>query len=191
MAPHEAALFWSSYIAWIGSEIWIFSRDRRAASGDAADRGSRRFLVVCYAVGLTAGFLWARRIPFGRIGLAPQATIGAGIAMMWAGIALRIWAVRTLGRFFRTSVMVLDDHRLVDTGPYRRLRNPSYTGSLITLAGIGIALGNWLSLALILACIIPGYAWRIHIEDAALRRRFGANYEAYRRGRWALIPPIW
>jgi protein-S-isoprenylcysteine O-methyltransferase len=185
----ETIAFWFSYFVWIGAEIWIFSRDRRAASGDAADRGSRRLLLVLYAIGLTAAFAWART-GFGGMGGRPAAT-ALGLVLMWAGMALRLWAVITLGRFFRTSVMVLDDHRLITTGPYRRLRNPSYTGALTTAAGVGAALGNWVSLALLLGSLIAGYAWRIRVEDAALRGRFGAEYEAYRRSRWALVPAVW
>jgi protein-S-isoprenylcysteine O-methyltransferase Ste14 len=104
--------------------------------------------------------------------------------LIWTGIALRLWAVRTLGRFFRVTVTVQDDHRLVDSGPYARLRNPSYTGSLITMAGVGLSIGNWLSLAAMALIPIFGFGWRIRVEEASLAARFGADYEAYRGRRW-------
>ena len=96
--------------------------------------------------------------------------------------------MRTLGRFFRVTVTVQDDHRLVDTGPYTKLRNPSYTGAMITMAGVGIAMGHWLSLAAMILFPLLGFAWRIRVEEASLAARFGADYDAYRRSRWALIP---
>jgi protein-S-isoprenylcysteine O-methyltransferase len=190
-APAWQALFWTAYLAWLGMELWILSRDRRAASGEAGDRGSLRFLVVMFGIGLWGAFTIAYRLAWGRISAPPALLVPLAVAVMLGGMAFRAWAVVTLGRFFRTSVMVLDDHRLVDSGPYRRLRNPSYTGGVVTLAGIGLALGSWPGLAWLLFWTLLGYARRIAVEDAALRRRFGADYEAFRKGRWALIPPIW
>jgi protein-S-isoprenylcysteine O-methyltransferase len=113
------------------------------------------------------------------------------MAMMWIGMALRLWAVLTLGRHFRTAVRILDDHKLVTRGPYRVLRHPSYTGDLLTVSGIGLAMGNWLSLAVIFGCVFLAYALRILIEEAALRARFGDEFKAYRKRTWAVIPPVW
>lgn len=126
-----------------------------------------------------------------QIDAPPHWLAGAGIVLIWGGIALRLWAVRTLGRFFRVTVTVQDDHRLVDPGPYRRLRNPSYTGALITMAGVGLAIGNWLSLAAMALIPMLGFGWRIRVEEASLAARFGADYESYRGRRWALIPFVW
>ena len=44
------------------------------------------------------------------------------------GVALRWYSVIYLGRFFTANVAILKDHQLVDTGPYRFVRHPSYTG---------------------------------------------------------------
>jgi protein-S-isoprenylcysteine O-methyltransferase Ste14 len=189
--PAWQALFWSVYAAWLGSEAWILSRDRRPATGDPADRGSRRLLVAMYAIGLVGGFGFANRLEGWRIGGDPRLVFGIGLALMFAGMAFRLWAVLTLGRFFRTAVQVLDDHRLVGEGPYARLRHPSYTGALVTLAGIGVALGNWLGLAWILGFGLIGFGRRIEVEDAALKARFGPAYDDYARGRRALVPFVW
>jgi protein-S-isoprenylcysteine O-methyltransferase len=190
-SPVWSALFWVSYAAWIGSEIWILSRDRRAASGASEDRGSRRLLILLFIVGLSSAFMWGIRRRLGQIEAPVDLLMVVSLLLIWGGVGLRLWAVRTLGRFFRTSVQVLDDHRLIDTGPYARLRNPSYTGSLITLAGVGAGIGNWVSLALIIGFAGLGYARRIQVEERALARRFGAAFDAYKARRWALIPFFW
>ncbi len=114
-----------------------------------------------------------------------------GLGMLWGGIALRVWAVRTLGPRFRTVVMIDDDHQLITTGPYRRLRHPSYAGSLLTLAGIGLALGSWLSLLLAVLGALIGFTRRIQIEEAALQTRFGAAYTAWAQRTWRLVPFMW
>jgi protein-S-isoprenylcysteine O-methyltransferase len=183
-------VFWSSWSAWVLTELWVFSRDRRAASGEKRDAGSRALLVVLIFLG---GFL-AFALAYGdgwRITAPPAAVFWSGIALIWTGVGLRVWAVMTLGRFFRTVVMLQDEHRLVTSGPYRVLRNPAYAGTLLTLLGLGGALGSWLSVLAAAGGALLGYALRIPVEERALKARFGDAYAVWARRTWALIPPIW
>lgn len=182
--------FWFSYLAWIAIEFAIWSRDIARVKGKSDDRFSMLAIGASIGIGITLAFNAPRLAP-AWIAAPPRLLAGLGIALIWAGVGLRLWAVRTLGRFFRVTVTVQDDHRLVDTGPYARLRNPSYTGAMITLTGVGIAMGHWLSLAAMMVFPLLGFAWRIRVEEASLAAHFGADYEAYRRRRWALIPLIW
>jgi protein-S-isoprenylcysteine O-methyltransferase Ste14 len=115
----------------------------------------------------------------------------AGLALMWAGFALRAWAVRTLGRFFRVEVTVEDDQTLVDTGPYARLRHPSYTGLLVFYLGLGTALDSYLSLSAAVLLPLAAVVNRIGHEERALRRELGQPYEAYSTRTARLIPGIW
>jgi protein-S-isoprenylcysteine O-methyltransferase len=190
VAPLWRQAFWVSYLAWIAIELAIWSRDIAGVKGKRNDRFSMLAIGVSIGAGISLAFNAPRHVQ-AWIPAQPEALAGLGVALIWTGIGLRIWAVRTLGRFFRVTVTVQDDHRLVESGPYARLRNPSYTGAMITLAGIGVAMGHWLSLAAMIFFPMLGFAWRIRIEEASLADRFGADYEAYRRLRWALIPPLW
>ena len=183
-------LFWLSFAAWILIELAVWARDRAKVNGRREDRFS--MLAIGVSIGLANSIAFnAARLPAAQIDAPPTLLAAAGIALIWAGIALRLWAVRTLGRFFRVTVTVQDDHRLVDTGPYARLRNPSYSGSLITMLGVGLAIGNWLSLAAMVLLPLIGFGWRIRVEEASLAARFGADYEVYRNRRWGLVPFIW
>jgi protein-S-isoprenylcysteine O-methyltransferase len=184
-------LFWDSYIGWALFEVWTFRRDRKPAAGTAHDRGSMVALVFLIVLGLMLAFIASRQAPFAHIALPPVPRIAAAIFLIWSGMALRLWAILTLGKFFRTAVFILDEHRLVTAGPYHLLRHPAYSGSLITLAGIGLGLGNWISLCAILICGLAGYGLRIRVEEQALRMRFGAAFDANRRRTWALIPFVW
>jgi protein-S-isoprenylcysteine O-methyltransferase len=186
MTTHAA--FWTSYFAWILMEMWIFSRDRRAASGQRKDRGSVFFIIASISAGQTLAFYAPHLWPWARIA-AP--VFWPGVALVWAGIALRIWAVLTLGRHFRTAVRILDDHKLITHGPYRVLRHPSYSGGLMTVAGIGLMLGNWLALAAAFAGMVIGYTVRIAVEEAALAAHFGEAFAAHKKRTWAVLPPIW
>ena len=116
------------------------------------------------------------------------ALFGVGIVLMIAGIVLRWYAIRTLGRFFTFDVAVDQNHRVVDTGPYRYIRHPAYTGNLLTFVGLGLALGNWASLAVILILSLPGMAYRIRVEEDALATEIGQPYRDYMRRTRRLIP---
>jgi protein-S-isoprenylcysteine O-methyltransferase Ste14 len=115
----------------------------------------------------------------------------AGIAVMWAGFALRAWAVRTLGRFFRVEVTVDTDQTLVDTGPYARLRHPSYTGLLVFYLGLGIALDGYLSVAAAVLLPLAAVVNRIAHEERTLRRELGEAYQVYSSRTRRLIPGVW
>lgn len=184
-------LFWVSYIGWALSELVIFRRDRGATGGTPADRGSRMLIIIAMVGAIVAAVNLALHLPAARLPLPRDAALVVGMVAMWSGIALRLWSVRTLGRFFRTEVTMLDDHRLIAHGPYARLRNPSYAGAMLTCLGFGIALDNAASLATVL--LVPGlaFAHRIRIEEAALAQRFGTAWVAYRARSWALLPPLW
>lgn len=190
LTPVWRTLFWASYIAWAAIELGIWSRDRARVKGRRDDR----FSMLAIALGVTAGIFVAfsaTRLTATRIPAAPELVVGLGIALILTGLAFRLWAVRTLGRFFRVAVTTQEDHRLIDAGPYSRLSNPSYTGALITMAGIGLAMGNWVSLGAMVLFPLLGFAWRIRVEEQSLRARFGAEFEAYRKARWALVPGLW
>ena len=100
--------------------------------------------------------------------------------MMWLGLATRVWAIVALGAAFRTTVEVDPGQTVVSSGPYKWIRHPSYTGLLLVVAGFGLAVGNWLALAVGLLLPLPGILWRIHVEEAELERVLGAAYSAYR-----------
>src|SRR3954467_6071753 len=115
----------------------------------------------------------------------------AGIAVMWAGFALRVWAVRTLGRFFRVEVTVDTDQTLAHTGPYARLRHPSYTGLLVFYLGLGIALDSYLSVAAAVLLPLAAGVHRIGSEGGMLRHELGEPYAAYSARTARLVPHVW
>ena len=115
----------------------------------------------------------------------------AGLALMWVGFALRVWAVRTLGELFRVEVSVGQDQRLVDTGPYARLRHPSYTGLLVFYLGLGVGLDSYLSMAAAVLLPLAAIVNRIGHEERTLRRELGEAYDVYSARTARLIPGVW
>jgi protein-S-isoprenylcysteine O-methyltransferase Ste14 len=115
----------------------------------------------------------------------------AGLVIVILGIAFRQWAVLALGQFFTVQVRVRSDQTVVDTGPYRWVRHPSYTGIITSFVGIGVALENWLSLAALLVIPTIGLVVRIRVEERVLLDALGEPYRQFSVSRARLIPKLW
>jgi len=147
-------------------------------------------LVVLGIAGAVLGALWLTR--FAQFAVhGGQAAVALGEIVAVSGIVLRTWAILTLDRFFTFVVRIADDHIVVQNGPYRVLRHPGYAGAMLALVGAGIAMGNWLSLLIIIAG--PGVVLgvRIRVEDATMAAALGPSYQAYASRTARLIPRIW
>ena len=104
---------------------------------------------------------------------------------------MRWYAIFYLGRLFTVNVAIAADHTLIDSGPYRTIRHPSYTGALLVCLGLGISLGNWLSLIIVVAPTSLAFMQRIAIEEAALARALGDSYLRYMARTKCLIPGVY
>jgi protein-S-isoprenylcysteine O-methyltransferase len=87
--------------------------------------------------------------------------------------------------------MVREDHKVVTAGPYRVLRHPVYSGTLLMMLGYGIMLGNWLSLVVITGGVFLAHVPRVLHEERVLERDLGYSYRAFEYRRKRLIPFLW
>jgi protein-S-isoprenylcysteine O-methyltransferase len=167
--------------------LWLKRSGKAAAD---ADRGTLALIWVVILASIFAAFALARALP--QLVLGPAAICRpAGAAVFAAGIVLRWYAILALGRFFTVNVAIAADHRLVEAGPYRLLRHPSYTGALLAFLGLGICLDNWVSLALLMVPASVVFLRRMRIEENALLETFGERYRDYMRRTRRLIPFIY
>jgi protein-S-isoprenylcysteine O-methyltransferase Ste14 len=95
--------------------------------------------------------------------------------------------VRVLGRYFTTSVAVRPRQRVVNSGPYRWVRHPSYSGSLLTLVGLCVTFTNWLSFVALIPALV-GFSYRILVEERALIEALGLQYREYMTQTKRLVP---
>jgi protein-S-isoprenylcysteine O-methyltransferase len=174
-----------------GSEfaLALFRRSRHTDGAKAADRGSIRVLWIVITLAITLAVVLSGYGP-GRFPFPPSVVRATALALLVSGLALRWWAVFTLGRFFTVDVATHDDHALVDTGPFRFVRHPSYTGLLVAFCGFGFSFGNAASLAALMVPIVGAFWYRMLVEEAALRRALGAPYDAYCARTKRLIPGV-
>ena len=167
--------------------VWLKRSGKAAAD---ADRGSLSLIWLVIGASVGAAFICANTLP--RLTLGPFGIWRpAGLVVFVAGVVVRWYAILSLGRFFTVNVAIAADHRLVEAGPYRLLRHPSYTGALLAFLGLGVCLDNWASLALLMVPTSVVFLWRMRIEENALLETFGERYRDYMRRTRRLIPFIY
>jgi len=176
---------------WFAFEVGLLIRDlARSKARARRDRGTRLIvsLSLCGAIfvgWLATGWVSAWATP------APRLFALAGLAVIWIGLAVRLWAVLALGGAFSTYVQVESEQTVVTRGPYRWVRHPSYTGLLLISLGFGIGAGNWLSIIICIVVPLLGLLPRIAVEESELVRVLGDRYRGYQNQTHRLVPGLW
>lgn len=172
---------------------WYGSVVHRVEKGAVIrDRGSHVWIFVAVCAGIfVAIFLLNANLPGTTVTWHQPALFWLGIAVMLLGLAFRWYAIRSLGRFFTRTVATRAGQYVVDTGPYRLIRHPSYSGALLMFFGMGLAMTNWASLAAIMLGVFIGYGYRVRVEEQALCADLGQPYRDYMRRTRRFIPYVW
>ncbi len=147
-------------------------------SAQSEDRGSMAVLWFTIGLGVALAFA-AQRLPSTHIDVSLSVIHVSALVLMVFGLVVRWTAILTLGRLFTVDVAIHSDHEVVQTGLYRFVRHPSYTGLLIAFLGFGVYFSNWLSLLALLVPIALGMSIRVRQEEKALLRSLGPAYASY------------
>ncbi len=176
--PSSAAalIFNVVFFLWILSEIvgaGIVPRLRRgrAKTRRGRDRGSSLLIYVGVIVYLGIAFSFASA----EIAKLPSWVCYPGVILMALGIVIRQWSIAVLGPSFSGVLRVQKDQTLVESGPYRYVRHPSYTGALIFFVGLGLALQSWGAVLALLLIFAVVYGYRMHVEEQILISELGFN----------------
>jgi protein-S-isoprenylcysteine O-methyltransferase Ste14 len=183
--------FFAVLAIFVLGEWRISVRSGRNRYGARSDRGTLLVVVLAVYAGVGGGFAFAANVQSAAIRDARWPLFVVGVLLMAAGIVLRQWSVALLGRYFTTDVRLHEGQTVVDTGPYRWLRHPSYTGMLLTFLGIGLALGNWASVLALVVLPTIGLVVRIRFEERVLLEGLGEPYRRFAESRARLIPGVW
>ncbi|GDY33261.1 methyltransferase family protein [Gandjariella thermophila] len=188
-------LFWvfqASVLAWIAAEVILQVRQwRQGGKAKTTEWRSFGVIVLSIVVGNLLAGQAVRRVHALHIAVPYAALLVPAILLLWLGAGYRLWAIHTLGRFFRGVVHVQEGHEVVRSGPYRHLRHPSYAGALLAVVGIGLIWANVASWALFVGCALAGVLYRIRVEERVLHDGLGAEYADYAAHTRRLVPGIW
>ena len=183
-------IFYITYLLWILSEV-LLNRLIRSNKSDkqAADKNTELYLWLSIIISITIGDFIMITFTFP---IFPNERLAiTGIAIIIIGIIIRLIAIKQLGRFFTVDVTIRKDHQLMQSGFYKYLRHPSYTGSLLSFFGFGLSLNNWLSFFVVFLPVLFAFIHRINIEEKVLTEQFGKQYLDYIRKTKRLIPFVY
>ncbi len=173
----NALFFWVVFFWAFAPEFRIISR-RREPSTTPQDANSKLLIAASQGLAIVAAFTIASAVP--------SAALPHRVWLFWIGLSaiiggslLRRHCWRMLGPSFTGAVIVKPDQAVVDRGAYRYVRHPSYTAGAIMFLGIGLALANWISLAVLFGAVSIGYGYRVHVEERALLAVIGDPYRRY------------
>jgi protein-S-isoprenylcysteine O-methyltransferase Ste14 len=180
-----AFLFWAVYM-WVFFIEGLLIRRSIREKLQPQDAGALRIIVFANnsvtIVGIAVSFLpWF-------VMQWPGISFILGTFMLFIGSVLRRICFRTLGKYFTGAIIVHPDQPVIDKGPYRWVRHPSYLAGVIIYTGIGIALGNWISVAIFFFTPFLVYMRRIHFEEKALLETLGEPYRDYMSRTKRFIP---
>lgn len=183
-------LLWIISIFWFISEAGLSYIKKASIDSKDVDKSSLKILwiVIGGSVGLGI-FLGMASIGF--VNFYRDEAYISGIILICLGLALRWVAIFQLKKHFTVNVSIRKDHQLIQSGLYKYIRHPAYSGGLLSFFGLGLAFDNWLSLLIICLPITLAFFYRISIEEAELSKAFGEKYDAYKKQTKRLIPRVY
>jgi protein-S-isoprenylcysteine O-methyltransferase Ste14 len=178
----NVALWLAWWVSWMIAAFW---RERAAKQPPHRSQIVYRLLAISGAIFLFDRIIAPLDVPLWHWPMPAQWTL---VAVSCLGFAFTWWARIHLGRLWSSNVGRKADHRIVDTGPYRFVRHPIYTGIIISssaTAALRATVGGWLGVAL----LTTGWYVKARLEERFLREQLGPeNYDAYARRVPMLLP---
>ena len=186
-----ALVFWAVYV-WAFLPEWKIVKGgaEGVKRGDSKDSGSLRVLLGGMWIALLLAYALAFLNGFSFPGRWQVPLFAIGVLLIFLGSVLRRYCFRTLGEYFTGDVRAKRDQPVIDSGPYRLVRHPSYTAAMMMFIGIGLALGSWLSFALLTIATIATYSYRVAVEERVLLDTIGEPYRVYMKERKRFIPYV-
>jgi len=183
-------LVWS-YFVWLVPEI-IHTYSHHIGSSSRANEGYSNLVVrLCLGASILLANWLIRVQTWAMITWHPVLIFGIGIALILGGVAFRWYSIRVLGKYFSVQLGVQPDQTVMKDGPYRWIRHPSYTGSLITMLGFGLAFTNWLCLVSVPLIVFIGFNYRANVEERMLANALGESYREYMGDTKRFIPFVY
>jgi protein-S-isoprenylcysteine O-methyltransferase Ste14 len=114
--------------------------------------------------------------------------VGLGLGLFAVSLAVRLTAIRALGKFWSLHLEIRDGHRLVTEGIYRYVRHPAYLAIMLEVVALPVVGGCWFTLLFAVLAYIPMLLLRWHTEEREMVAKFGEQYQRYQREVPAFLP---
>jgi protein-S-isoprenylcysteine O-methyltransferase len=188
--PSDAAAYAFAvvFLVWIVSEVLggtvVPSIRRKGAKVQRRSSGTGVLVLVAWILvfGLSA-YLGENRLL-----LLPDWFTYVGDIILLAGVAVRQWAIAVLGRYFSSAIGTQLGQNVVEAGPYRLIRHPSYAGVLLILIGIAASMLSLAAVASAFLLFWLGYGYRMVVEERILASELGDAYTRYMKRTKRVIP---
>ena len=179
------------YFIWLIPEI-IHTFSYPIEAGSRANDGYSNLVVrLCLGSSILLANWLIRVQTWATIFWHPILIFGIGVALVLGGVAFRWYAIHVLGKYYSVQLGVQPGQTVMRDGPYRWIRHPSYTGSLITTLGFGFAFTNWLCLVSVPLIVLIGYSYRATVEERMLVTALGDPYKEYIKNTKRFIPFVY
>ncbi len=168
---------------------WIIGAIKTRATREKEPFTSRFAVLLLEGAGYLLIFGGSTGIGFLATRFIPRTMAGAmlGVVLIWAGIGLAIWARYHLAEYWSARITIKEDHQLIRTGPYSRLRHPIYSGLILATIGSAVVIDEW-RCVLGVCLVLAGYCFKAGKEEAMLTRQFGEAFREHQKHAGFLIP---
>jgi len=111
----------------------------------------------------------------------------AGVILIVVGYAATLWCYAAMGAAWRIGIDQKGTSKLVQSGPYRRIRHPIYGFQMTMLIGAALLLPTWVSFAILVIHYVCATI-KASDEEKHLTGVFGSEYRDYMRRTGRFLP---
>jgi len=168
---------------------WIVSAIRTRDTLQTESFASRYAILLIEVAGFVLLFRHSAGIGFlgNRVMHRTLASAIVGSILTWMGIGLAIWARYHLAEYWSARITIKEDHQLIRTGPYTRLRHPIYSGIVLAAIGSAVVIDQW-RCVLGVCLVLMGYCIKARKEETMLTQQFGDAFREHQKHAGFLIP---
>lgn len=170
------------YLLWMVYEIKVSHNDIKQEIV-ISDYGTGEFYGFSHALTVLSA-LW-----FNSIWDRPGIYHIIGFIIFISGISFRIWAIQTLGKYYSHMIRKINEHKIIDSGPYKFLRHPAYAGMIAAHIGITVFYFNLVTPGILILLLIPSIIIRIIFEEKTLMTIEG--YTEFCKNKKRIVPYVW